>query len=245
MSTTIDRAAQLVHRDVPTKSNRATVLNVLLACGVLYPLVYAVANDVVAATRYEGYSRMSQAVSELSASGAPTRPFLTAMLPIFSALMIAFGIGVWQSADGDRALRVTGGLLVAHGITAPLWLLAPMSQREEIAIGGGTVSDTMHIVLSAVTVLLILSQIGFGAAALGKRFRLYSILTAAAVLVAGALTGMQSSKIETGEPTPLLGLAERISIGAWLLWVAVLAVALLRAQGTRARQEGEVASFKG
>jgi len=101
-----------------------------------------------------------------------------------------------------------------------------MTQREEIAAGGGTFSDTMHIVLSAVTVLLILSQIGFGAAAFVKRFRLYSILTAATVLVSGALTAMQSPKIEAGEPTPWLGLAERISIGAWLLWIAVLAVAL-------------------
>jgi len=118
MSTTIDRAAELVRRDVPAKSPRATLLRVLLACGVLYPLVYAVANAVVAATRYEGYSRTSQAVSELSASGAPTRPFLTVMLPIFSVLMIAFGIGVWRSAHGKRALRVTGGLLVADGIIA-------------------------------------------------------------------------------------------------------------------------------
>ena len=200
-------------RSIFLMSARVTLRKVLLACGVLYSLLYVVLNDAVAATRYEGYSRMSQAISELSARGAPTRPLLTAMLPICSVLMIAFGIGVWQSAHGKRALRVTGGLLVALGVTAPLWLLAPMSQREVIAVGGGTSSDTMHIVLTAVTVLLILSQIGFGAAAFGKRFRLYSILTAATVLVFGALTGVYSSRLAKGNPPPGWGLSNASTSG--------------------------------
>lgn len=39
----------------------------LHACGVAYSALYAVVNDAVAVTLYGGYSRMSQAVSELSA----------------------------------------------------------------------------------------------------------------------------------------------------------------------------------
>ena len=31
-----------------------------------------------------------------------------------------------------------------------------------------------------------------------------------------------------GEPTPWLGLFERIMLGAWLFWMSVLAVILLR-----------------
>ena len=61
--------------------SRANLVRALLACGVGYSLLYVVQNDVVAASRYEGYSRMSQAISELSAKGAPTRRFLSAMLP--------------------------------------------------------------------------------------------------------------------------------------------------------------------
>jgi hypothetical protein len=110
------------HRDAPAHGSRVVVGKALLACGILYPLLYAVVNDVVAATLYEGYNRTSQAISELSATTAPTRGLLTAMLPIFTALMIAFGVGVWKSAGGNRALRVTGALLSAHGATFPLWL---------------------------------------------------------------------------------------------------------------------------
>jgi hypothetical protein len=69
------------------RSSRANLVRTLLACGVAYSLLYVVENDVIAATRYEGYSRMSQAISELSAKGAPTRRFLAAMLPLSGALM--------------------------------------------------------------------------------------------------------------------------------------------------------------
>jgi hypothetical protein len=172
---------------------------------------------------------MSQAISELSATGAPTKSLLAVTSPIFSGLMIGFGVGVWKAARGKRALRVAGGLLAAHGAWMPLWLLAPMSQREVIAAGGGTSSDTMHIVLSGLTGLFVLAEIGFGAAAFGKRFRLYSILTATAVVVfAAVLTSISSADLEAGKSTPWLGLVERIGVYAWMLWMAVLAMALIR-----------------
>lgn len=58
----------------------------LLACGAGYAVVYVVANDVVGALMYDGYDRLDQAVSELSELGAPSRPFLVAMLLVFTAL---------------------------------------------------------------------------------------------------------------------------------------------------------------
>jgi hypothetical protein len=70
---------------------------------------------------------MSQAVSELSAVGAPTRPFLMAMGPLFTLLQIGFGVGMWQSADGRRAIRISGALVVGHGAMSILWIFAPMS----------------------------------------------------------------------------------------------------------------------
>jgi hypothetical protein len=50
------------------------------------------------------------------------------------------------------------------------------------------------------------------------------------IIVFGALTSMQAAKLPTGQPTPWLGLFERLSIAPWLLWMAVLAVMLLTAR---------------
>jgi len=74
-------------------------------------------------------------------------------------------------------------------------------------------------------------SIGFAAAALGKRFRLYSIATILIMLVFGALTGLDAPRIAENLPTPWVGVWERINIAGYLLWVVVLAITLLRANG--------------
>lgn len=229
MSSTTHAAPRRLHGDVPARW-RGGVDALLLACGVAYGLLYVVANDLVAASLYPDYSRMSQAISELSATGSPARAFLVAVTPVFNALLIGFGIGVWRSWGGDRRLRVVGGLLVAQGATAFLWVLAPMSQREAIAAHGGTTSDTLHLVLSAASVVFILSQIGLAARSFGRRFERYSVLSIVAFLASAAVLGVLSPRLASGESTPWLGLVERIMLGAWLLWMAALAVALLRAR---------------
>jgi Protein of unknown function (DUF998) len=205
----------------------STAPKVLLACGILAALLYAVAHDALAAMLYQGYSPFSQTISELSSIGAPTRPAVTAVVLVHEALLIAFGIGVWRSAQGNRALRVTGGLLIAYGAIGPLWLPFPITERGEIATTGG-VNDVMHLILGAVTILLELSIIGFGAAAFGSQFRLYSILTFAAVVVFWGWSLLYAPRLAAGESTPWLGVIERIALGAWLLWLAVLAILLMR-----------------
>ena len=89
-------------------------------------------------------------------------------------------------------------------------------------------TDVMHIVLGVVDTVLMLSILGFGAAALGRHFRIYSLLTVAAVLAGGASTFAFVPRVAAGASTPWLGVLERTYLGAFLLWVAVLAIALLR-----------------
>jgi Protein of unknown function (DUF998) len=110
MSTSIERAPLDVRRDATARTTRISARQALLACGIVYALLYPIVNDVIAATLYDGYSRMSQAVSELSATGAPTHAFLTAVGPVFSLLLIGFGLGIWRSAHGKRSLRIAGAL---------------------------------------------------------------------------------------------------------------------------------------
>lgn len=55
----------------------------------------------------------------------------------------------------------------------------------------------------------------------------YTIVTIAVMLLFGFLTGLQGANLAANRPTPWIGLYVRINIGAFLLWVAVLAFALL------------------
>jgi len=227
MSGSIRQAPHEVRRKFRDQAARLNMRRALLACGILYAVLYPVVNDAIAATLYPGYSRTSQAVSELSATGAPPRPFLTVVGPIFTLLQIGFGVGMWQSAHGKRPVRVVGALLVGHGLMTLLWVFAPMSQREVIAAGGATSADTMHLLLAAGTGLFVAAYVAIFAIASGWFFRVYSVLTLGTALVFGRLSA-QVDRIEAGDPTPYMGLLERIGIGAWLLWLAVASVVLLR-----------------
>jgi hypothetical protein len=201
----------------------------LLVCGILSSLLY-VGMNVFVAMQWEAYDSAAQTVSELSAIGAPTRPLWVSLGIVYALLATAFGLGVSASAGRNRALRIAAGLLTAYGIVGLAWPLAPMHLRG----AEFTLTDAMHIVFSMVTVLLMLLTIGFGAAALGTRFRLYSIATLVMLAAFGALTGVQAPRIAVNLPTPWIGLWERINIGVFLLWVVVLAITLLRVRDTTA-----------
>ena len=204
----------------------------LLVCGIVSSLLYAAMN-VFVAMQWEGYSSASQTISELSAVGAPTRPLWVLLGIAYTLLVTAFGWGIWESARRNRALRVVGVLIVAYGAMGIGWPFAPMHQRAVLATGGGTLADTMHIVFSIVTGLLTTVAMGFGAAAFGKRFRLYSIATMVIFIVFIALTGLDGPRVAANLPTPWVGVWERIFMGVFLLWVAVLAIALLRVRDSQ------------
>jgi hypothetical protein len=157
--------------------------------------------------------------------------------------MLAFGWGVLKASGENRKLAIAGKLLVAYGSLGFLWPFAPMHLRETLAAGGGTFSDTMHIALGAVTNIIYLLALGFAAAALGKGFRVYSIVTFILVLVFGVLTFKEAPGLSRNEPTPLIGVWERINIGFFLVWIVVLAIVLLQKQfykESHRKETGEV-----
>jgi uncharacterized protein DUF998 len=197
----------------------------LLVCGILSALLWAAMN-VFVPMQWESYSSATQTVSELSAIGAPTRTLWVVLAIAYTALLTAFGCGVWASADRSRPLRVVGGSIVAAALIGLAW--PPMHQREVLAAGGGTLTDTLHIVWAMATNVLFILALGFGAAALGKRFRLYSIATIVVLITFGTLTSMDAPRLQANLPTPWIGVWERICIFAFMLWQAVLGITLLR-----------------
>lgn len=205
---------------------RASVRDFWLSCGIASSLLY-VAMNVVVAGQWPGYSSASQTVSELSAVGAPTRPLWVILALVYTLLVTGFGWGVRMAAGENRRLRVAGVLIAIYGALGILWIFAPMHQREVLAAGGGTIKDTMHIALAVATQVLYLLALGFTAAALGTAFRRYSIATVLVLLAFGVQTFREAPSVGANQPTPLIGVWERINIGVFLAWMIVLAIVLL------------------
>lgn len=214
-------------RDVEPEG-REPLRRLLLACGVVSSLLY-VAMNVVVPLQWDDYSSASQTVSELSAIGAPTRALWVVLAVGYILFFAAFGWGVWLSSEGNRRLRVTGALILAYCVVNVYW--PPMHLRG----AEPSLTDALHIVWSMVAVLFMMVMMGFGAAALGRRFRLYTIATMASLIGLGSITARQAPLIAANLPTPWIGVWERVLIGAFLLWVVVLALSLLRREPPRRR----------
>jgi Protein of unknown function (DUF998) len=206
-----------------TKQSPSKLNVFLLSCGVIAPLLY-VATDVFLAMRWEGYSYRDQTISELNAIGAPTRTLSIVLGIVGYAFLVAFGVGIWRSAAANRRLRVAAGGLIALGVLA--WFgvpFMPLHVRE----AEESLTDTLHVAQLAVAGPLLLVIVGFGAAAFGWRFRLYSAATVMVTLAFGAWSGTYGADIAHDLETPWVGVIERISVYAYQLWFVAFATALL------------------
>lgn len=196
-----------------------TARKILLACGILSSLLY-MGRDLAALVTYPGYDFANQVISEMSAIDLPSRGIDVAIGRAYGILMVLFGMGIWLSAGKERGLRISAALFAASAVYGAFW--PPMHMR-----GAPTgLSDTLHIVWTAAWLVLTVVAMGFAAAALGKRFTYYTVATVGAILLFGALTGLQGPQVAANLPTPGIGIYERINIGVFLLWIVVLAVDL-------------------
>jgi hypothetical protein len=196
----------------------------LLLCGILASVLYA-ATDVLAAVRYGGYhSFTDRVVSELMAKGAPTEHLVDPLFLVYGVLMLAFGVGVWRSSRRPP-VHLMAGLLLAY---AALGLLGPTVAEMNVRGTGDSSRDLWHIALSGALSAVLIVAVAVGAATRGRKFQLYSVITLLVMLAFGILTSFAARGLATGEPTPWIGLFERVDIGAFLLWVVVLAVAFWR-----------------
>jgi hypothetical protein len=114
-------------------------------------------------------------------------------------------------------------------------LIFPMDGRGAAETARGSLHGPMTMVMSLFTVLAI----GFGSALLGRRFRWYSYGTILTLIVFGIATSLYIPRLEANEPTPWMGAIERVNIYAQMLWVGVLAVALLLASRTTSDAQRE------
>jgi hypothetical protein len=171
---------------------------ILLVCGILSSLLY-VAVNILGPMRWEGYSSASQTFGELFAIGAPTRAFVVPLLVIYALLVYAFGTGVWLSGGQKLALRFTAvGLIGKEVLGVAATVFFPMHLRGTLPGGESPLTDTLHIVLTGVGILFMLLAIVSAAIALGKGFRLYSIVTILIFVLGAVLAFLDAPKIAAG-----------------------------------------------
>lgn len=191
--------------------------------GAAGPLVF-VGTVIRAGWADPGYSHLSRAVSELGESGAPHASWVAAGWATSALLVTAFGAGILRSAGrGDGGLAWTGSLLVAYGAMAFLLaVLFPMDPMD----GPLTWRGVAHIAFVAVSAFTLVALLLVGGRRIGRvvrGFHAYSLASIGLMLAGGAASGLAAAA-----GLPMVGLGERLTQAAYLAWIVVLAILLLR-----------------
>ena len=225
----------------PAVTRRTMVRRVLLACGIASSLIW-LGTDLIASLLSEGYSYPFQPISGLTATGAPSRPFVVALDYVYSVLKIAFAAGIWMFAGQKRSLRITAVLLFVWGIIDLVASFFPLNPAEALV----SFANIMHAILAGgAAVILMMLAMGFGASTDGTWFRWYSYGTLLVMIIAGLVMAfVNSTPVEANLPPAWFGITERINTYGYMIWMLVLAIVLLRAQPDNLGFEDKLESTK-
>ena len=194
----------------------------LSMCGIIAPVLFVFMTILGAAIR-PGYSHLSDTVSELFSPGSPNKLLLDTLYTIFALLLVLFGIGVLQLVRRSEQSRRIGIIGASLFIAMGLLNVSTATIFPQDAWGSPpTFPGEMHIILHGfISLLSILSMLLIGIwshrAKIFPGFRTYSFITiVVVVLSAGFFVANMGS--------PIMGLAERITILVGFLWTFTLAV---------------------
>ncbi len=192
-----------------------------LIAGVSSPVMYAF-TVILGGILWPGYSHLSDAISELTATGAPFRFSLNVLFSASLILGAFFAVIAFRFVKRFRIrlVRTGMGILVLITILSFLWAFFPMDPREAEATFRGIV----HLILAGVvSPLTIISPtlVGLGLRKI-EEFRAYAIysLVSAAFILATGLTAVLS--IQYGDA--YVGLFERLTIGSYQQWMGISAL---------------------
>ena len=196
----------------------------LLTCGIASSITYF-AMDIIGSLRWDGYSYLDQTVSELAAISAPSRPIAAALGMFYNLLLLPFAAGVAASHFRRGSARVTAVSLAGIGLAGFIAAFFPIQMR---GAGAWTINETMHVTLTSITVGFILVAMVSALRVNGPRFFIYTVVTIAVMMTGGAVSGAMGRALAENLPTPWMGVAERVCIFSYLVWVMALALVLLR-----------------
>ncbi len=187
-----------------------------LWCGVAGPCAF-VAAWAVGGALSPGYSPVDEPISRLAASGASTRPLMTAGLVAFGVLVpvYAAALGRALSSRGVRAAATASGLATLAVAALPL-------SRE-----GGQPVDAWHAVAAGCGYAAqVLAPLLAGRHLPGREGAVaYAVAAVAALALVGSL-------LVPG----LTGLLQRTGLTIVDVWFVAVAARLLRASGVSARR---------
>jgi hypothetical protein len=196
----------------------------LYLCGVLSSLLF-IATTVLGGALRPGFSHVRDTISELFSPGAPNKPLLDTLHTASAVLSTLFGFGVLRfvrESGHIGRMGVIGAVLI---IVTGLVNIATATVFPQDAWGSPpTFAGEMHKVLAGVLALLSLAS----TLLVGLWLRQTDVLPryGTCAIVSFTLTLLSGGYAITQVGTPLMGLSERITIAAGMLWTVLLSLGM-------------------
>lgn len=189
--------------------------------GILSFLSYTAA-VMFAPLAYPGYNPLAQAVSDLSAANAPSLALWNQLSALYNACEVVCVTVVCIGIQGQKTKLLRTGIYlfaVMEWISAVGYRMFPLSDSGY----AGAFQDVMHMVVTALVVLLSIASLTvvIVAGAKSRDCRSYGIC--AAIALAIMLVGVLGMKIV---PTEYFGVVERFSVFAATGFNAALGIHL-------------------
>ncbi len=206
-----------------------------LACGAAAAAVYLGA-VLAGGWSWEDYSHLRQPVSDLIARGAPTKALLDPLFLTYNGLTLACGAALVRVVRHGRAgaaetsapaaLRTTrigqagAWALLIEGLAGVLTLLFPEPEGGAHAVLG--LAGALHVACAAATSLasilaMLLVGLWLARQPRMRAFARHALFSAGFVFVTG---GVAAASLAAG--WSWAGLYERLTIGGFLQWLALL-----------------------
>jgi hypothetical membrane protein len=193
-----------------------------LGCLGIAAVVFYFLHIIVGNILYAGYSPITQAVSDLTANGAPSEIAARTLSGIYGVFVVTFSLAFY--------IFFRGKLNPIFSLGALLFLIMQISSAvgyTAFPLSGagykGSFQDVMHIVTTVVVVVLgilalILLAIGF---IKNKEHKILGLLAIATLFL------MMTGAILSGAVPEIFGIAERITLYSLHAYIVILAVFLL------------------
>lgn len=189
--------------------------------GILSFLSYTVA-VMFAPLAYPGYNPLAQAVSDLSAANAPSLALWNQLSALYNACEVVCVTVVCIGIQGQKTKLLRTGIYlfaVMEWISAVGYRMFPLSDSGY----AGAFQDVMHMVVTALVVLLSIASLTVVIVAGAKNRDCRSYGICAATALAMMLVGALGMKIV---PTGYFGVVERFSVFAATGFNAALGIHL-------------------
>ena len=194
-------------------------IRVLAAFGMAGPVLY-VAAVLLGAALWPGYSHFAETISTLTSQGAPNQAILVPLFAIYNVTLLSLAVGLQSDLRKSRPGGLGPALLAAAAGAGLLLFFFPQGPWSAPLSGMGV----EHTIVAGLDALFFLLAMGFLWRRLraDPRWETYGTFTFGMLVVGSVLGGFGAMSVSA----PYAGLAERLSIGCFLLWVEVLAMGL-------------------